>query len=195
MSMLNVSESREVLSVTLPVRWQRVNPDRLLDAAASSVSAQAIAGPFDLAQAQGAQRMLAWARNLCHDGHVVLVAIRMRPDAQAIDQLSLALPSMEPTANSDSINNATSSTHQRPEITEDVDINGLPAVSHRSVPAESPAESVAHGSQVQLVFVVPGSERGAVLTILSSASGVEDLLERDAEEIVRSVSLTSADEA
>lgn len=139
--------------------------------------------------------MLARVRNLCRDEHVVLVAIRMRPDMQAIDQLSLALPGMEPAANIDSMSNATSSTHQRPEITEDVDINGLQAVSHRSVSADSPDESVAYGSQAQLVFVVPGSDRGAVLTLLSSAVGVEELLERDAEEIAASVCITSADDA
>ncbi len=49
-------------------------------------------------------------------------------------------------------------------------------------------------SQVQLVFIVPGSERGAVLTLLSSAVGMEDLLRSDALEIAASVQITGGDE-
>jgi hypothetical protein len=140
--------------------------------------------------------MLARVRNLCDGEHVVLVAIRLRPDAQAIDQLSLALPAIESTASCGSMSNATSATHRRPQLTEGVDISGVQAVSHRSWPSEGSEENAdAFGSLVQLVFVVPGSERGAILTIVSNVTNGEDLLERDAEEIAASVCITSTDDA
>jgi hypothetical protein len=190
-----ISGSQEALSITLPAHWQRIHTEQLLDDALADLADPTIVEVFGHAEAEGAQRALARVRDLCHAENVVLVAIRMRPDAQAIDQLSLALPGMERITNSGSIRNATNSKRRRPEITDDVDIDGLQTVSHRSIPAESPDESAVRGSQVQLVFVVPGSDRGAVLTLLSSAVGVDDLLELEAEEIVGSIRMTRADEA
>jgi hypothetical protein len=186
--------AQDALSITLPARWQRIHTERLLDDAITDLADPVVATALSDAETQSAQRKLARVRDLCHAENVVLVAIRMRPDVRAIDQLSLALPGTEGITNSSSMRSMTSSERRDPEITEDVDIDGLQAVSHRSVPAEPPDEGTGHGSQVQLVFVVPGSDRGAVLTLLSSAAGVEDLLEREAEEIAASIHITNADE-
>jgi len=189
-----IFESQEALSITLPAYWQRVQAEKLLDDALVDLADPAIVDAVGHAEVKSAQRQLTRVRNVCHAEHVVLAAIRIRRDARAIDQLSLALPGMEEIASRDSRRNRVSNADQHPETTEDVQLNGQSMVCHRSIAAESPEESGVAGSQVQLVFIVPGSERGAVLTLLSSAVGVEDLLRSDALEIAASAQITGGDE-
>ena len=180
--------------MTLPAHWQRVQNERLLNDALANLTDPATAGVFGRAGVESAQRQIAWAHEVCRMEHVVLTAIRMRKNERAIDQLSLALPGLEPTASRDSRRHAVSGADLRPEITDEVHLDGEPVVCHRSIPVESPHESAVPGSQVQLVFLVPGSERGAVLTLASTAVGVEDLLQSDALEIAASVHIVNADQ-
>lgn len=189
-----ISESQEALSITLPARWQRIQTEELLDDALADLADPAIVEAFGHAETERAQRQLTRVLNVCHADHVVLTAIRIRRDARTIDQLSLALPGMGRIASRDSRRDTTSNADQRLETTEDVQLNGQPMVCHCSIAAESPEESGVVSSQVQLVFIVPGSERGAVLTLLSSAVGMEDLLRSDALEIAASVQITGGDE-
>jgi hypothetical protein len=184
------SRQREALSIMLPAGWQRIRAERLLNAAlATSLTEGDAIVPSG--QVRAARDLFWRTREVYHDEHVVFAAIRLRVDTKAIDQLTLALPRVLPAGSRDSNAEGSASLGPSAQLREDVEIGDLQAVRHRSVPVSPPAEvGGIHRSVVQLVFVVAGSDRGAVLTVLSSMADAEDLLQRDAEEIAASVQLT-----
>jgi hypothetical protein len=183
------------LSMTLPAGWRRVHAERLLDDMVAAMAHGNAPKNINDAELDTVSRAFFHVRNLYRDEHVVFTAMRIRPDARGVDQLTLALPSTHGGSSQTRAGDASAGTERHPELTEDVDINGVQAVSHRSLPSEGSEENAdPFGSLVQLVFVVPGSERGAILTIVSNVTSDEELLEREAEEIAASVHITNANE-
>jgi hypothetical protein len=177
------------LAITLPAHWARVHAERLLDDAVSAGASEGRAAEVDATQA--ALRTLLTLRALYRAAQIEFTAIRLRPDAGAIDLMTLAVPGQGDAFARD----WTTSTSRRTELKEVVDIDGIEAISHRSMAARPGQDYNAFGSEVSLVFRIPSSDHGAIVTVVSTVVGCEDTLERDAEEIIRSMSLTSFCEA
>jgi hypothetical protein len=176
------------LTLTLPAHWARVHAERLLNDALSADTGEARV--VDDAARQAALRTLIALRVLYQDAHIAFTALRLRPAARAIDLMTLAVPGRD-----DQLGlNWTVATSKRPELKEEVSVDGVEAISHRSIPAEPGQGYKAFGSEATLVFRIPCSDRGAIVTVVSTVDGCEDLLERDAEEITRSIHLTNVDE-
>lgn len=189
-----LGQGRDALSITLSAGWRRVHAERLLDDMTNRASSVRSNGATGTSAQQGVNPALGHALELYRDQQIVFTAMRMRSDVRAIDQMILALPSRSADAPLESADGGDG--QQRwSELTEDVDVRGLRAVSHRSQVGEIVQGRENSGSVVQLVFVVSGSDRGAILTMMSSAIGDEELLERDAEDIAASVRIVGGDEA
>jgi hypothetical protein len=187
--------ARDSLSISLGPGWQRVHAELLLSDVLARLTQSAYTTGLDNERVQSATIALSRVSDLYRENLIVFTAIRLRSDVRAIDQLILALPGDQPSISNHAARGTESSGGLGGELVSPVRTHGLQAVAHRSDPSRASTADMAGGSHVQLVFVIPGTETGAILTLISSAAGDEDVLERDAEEIASSVRLVDSDAA
>jgi hypothetical protein len=114
---------------------------------------------------------------------VVLSAVRVRTNQQALDFVTIAMPTASPGPRADAASSR--------DATAIVELANGPGIVHSAecAPSTSPLPA-----SVQLVLRVPPSERGAIVTVLSSEAGCEEMLAREAEAIAGSLRIESADE-
>src|ERR1039458_8514104 len=192
----NTSARRDALSIALPAGWRRIHAERLLDDMLAGIDGRSEISGVDGDKMRAATRVLSLARDTYKKDHLVLAAVRLGSNAGEIEQLTLALPDVRRPVRRTVTSDSEARADKRSETAEDVDVDGLRTISHRSLSdAASIGEGDVTGSRVQHVFVVPHSDRGAVLTLVSSVAGDEQRLEREAEEIAASVQITGTDEA
>jgi hypothetical protein len=174
------------LSVTLPPRWQRFHFDRLLAQMETEAAMPELQEELGEPVARWLSDMLEGVQSTYTQGDVILAAMRVRADDYAIDMMTLALPTA-----GEAEDRATQleSSSTGGEETAYVNIGNGHGVAHRSSPAGDRSEVKFFPAYVQLVTRIPPSDRGAIMTLMSSAKGAEDLLERDAEQIAESLRL------
>jgi hypothetical protein len=126
---------------------------------------------------------------ICGQSNVVLMALRQRFKPVALDVLTVAIP-REGSENHEMLDMGNGYA-SRPDSgtlgARLVSRDDLLAIAHRSY-ADETSTSIFR-AHVQLVICIPKSDRGAIITMVSTEAGAENILECGAEEIASSMRL------
>jgi hypothetical protein len=129
-------------------------------------------------------------RHLVVSDGVVLLCVRPGSQGDGFDTLTLAIPGSR--GGGEAVADTTDQAPPRNEdISDLVELAHGAAVVHRSRSRANDHRRDAARSYVQLVTFVPGTQHGAVLTLLSTAPDAQAELAEEAEAIAASFSLAS----
>jgi hypothetical protein len=132
-------------------------------------------------------------RRLVDADCVVLLCLRSGlSSGTALNAMTLAFPKPLYAGGDGYPNTANGSPNRSEQIAEAVDLDGDGyGIVHRSSPTPRTSGD-GFASYVQLVRFIPGTKRGAILTVMSTESGVQSALAEEAETIAASFSLETA---
>ncbi len=173
------SAERSLLQLELPAGWRRVHTDNLLDATVrlgEEPEAQALYGP----SITNMLEMIAdEVRAVQQRTNLIVTALRFRADPIALDVLAIAVP---PRPSEGQIAGGSAAGNEAvgdPIPGRLVEHDGFVGVAHVSSATGPEAEDASlFPTSVQLTMAIPDTDRGAIVTMLSSArEQQEDMLE------------------
>lgn len=183
------------LTLTVPVGWQVVDLDGLLGDAVAEAMIEALGDELGGEEREALHEAFRDLHQQVEADHVVFMALRVDEGSGAQEVMTLALPgdaappigSPTPPPGPAAAAGTDAGSEPRPHAIAPerpptaVRLGEGSAIVHASVPTAD------GGSWTQLVFFLPGTREGAILTSISSASDRAEALKRDAIAVVRSL--------
>lgn len=170
----------------LPAGWQEVHGEAALH---ELVPPRGLGSPdaeLGAERVETLRTILTGAITRYREYGVVFTAIRLRLEATAFDLMLLAAP---PSPGTDPPISLDDNTIRR------LDVDGISAVEHRGTASASQSEHELFASRLQVTSLIPGTERGVILTLASTQVDAEDLLEREARAVLGSLSAQTGEQA
>lgn len=181
----------ESILMRLPAGWRVVAVDVLLGDEIPEMLVRALGDVSEIAAMRS--RLSDLGTTLARQG---LCFMALRVEEEACDVVTLALPGPgngdgpEPATESGTEPTTQSDTEPTTESGTELRLGGTSAVVHDGGPQDAAGPGPWVTSE-QIVFVVPGTQRGAVLTAISTDARRAERVSRDAREMVASVRLKS----
>jgi hypothetical protein len=186
------------LTLTVPVGWQVVDLDGLLSEAVAETMIAALGDELETEEREALRAAFRDLHEQVEADRIVFMALRVDEQSGAQEVMALALPGDSPPpggasspAPGPTAATATSAgtpphpiTAEAERAPEAIRLGGGSAIAHLSAP------SADGGSWAQLVFFLPGTREGAILTLISSGSGRADALKEDAAALTGSLGFT-----
>jgi hypothetical protein len=179
------------LTLTVPAGWQVVDLDGLLSDAVAEAMIEALGDELEPAEREALRAGFGDLHERVEADRIVFMALRVDGQSGAREVVTLALPGDAglpgaPTASApgstattatDAGSSAGSIVGEAGQSREAIRLGEGSAIAHLSAPGAG------GGSWAQLVFFLPGTREGAILTLISSGSGRAEALKEDAAAI------------
>jgi hypothetical protein len=186
------------LTLTVPAGWQVVDLDGLLSHAVAEALIEALDDEIEPPEREALRAGFDDLHEQVEADRIVFMALRVDGQSRAQEVVTLALPGDVgprgvPTASVPGAAATTESAATGAGSSPDSFV-GEAGQSHeairlceRSAIAHLSAPDAEGGSWAQLVFFLPGTREGAILTLISSGSGCAEALKKDATAIAGSL--------
>lgn len=187
------------LTLTVPAGWQVVDLDGLLSDAVAEAMIEALGDELGAEEREALREAFRSLHEQVEADRIVFMALRVDEPSGAQEVMTLALPGdADPlgdapaftpgpaAATAPSVASPTGSiVGEERRSLETIRLGDRSAIAHLSAPDAD------GGSWAQLVFFLPGTREGAILTLISSGSGRAEVLKEDAAAIARSLGVAA----
>jgi hypothetical protein len=190
-----MSATEDSLTLMVPAGWQVVDLDGLLSDAVAETMIEALGDELGAEEREALREAFRDLHQQVEADRIVFMALRVDEESRAQEVMTLALPEgvdspgaptapvpgPTSTAATGAGTSAGSFVGEVGQSREAIRLGKGSAIAHLSAPGAD------GGSWAQLVFFLPGTREGAILTLISSGNGRAEALKGDAAAIAGSL--------